>query len=368
MTGNEQHDAADGSGVQRHPPSHHGEDGLSDMQEVEDPPPTGRSRPESPPLSSASTTSGPIPRVRFSADLERVRPVNTPPFTTLNQPPSVGAFLGAAGSSTTKRLGIIDLAVDTTKVISEPSGVNQSVSHQSRSTIPQQQSPISPKTRGRGYSLRRSLFARSINEHFSVTRPSLDDVVELASVGHPNTELGPDCCPQPPMRTSHPASSEGAEKKVPEVAATGLSSHQESQRVPDKAKRDHASVALPNYASWKSRSTRIGVFGRVKSVFIKACKIVIRTSELPPSKEGRKIDLDAMRKSALIDERTGKEYIGNTIRSSRYTLWNFLPRQLFAQFSKLANLSVSTRASFPRYKLTPLQLFLDHINIAVNTR
>jgi phospholipid-translocating ATPase len=170
------------------------------------------------------------------------------------------------------------------------------------------------------------------------------------------------------MKMSHAASSEGDEKKVPEGTATGLSPHQESQRLPDITKRDHASVVLPNYASWRSRSARIGVFGRVKSLLINACKTVLRISELPPSKDGRKIDLNAMRKSALIDERTGKEYIGNTIRSSRYTLWNFLPRQLFAQFSKLANLSVSIRALLYRYKLTLLQLFLSHINTANDTR
>lgn len=32
---------------------------------------------------------------------------------------------------------------------------------------------------------------------------------------------------------------------------------------------------------------------------------------------------------------------GLQIRSSRYTAWNFLPRQLMAQFSKFANLWVT---------------------------
>ncbi|VEU21703.1 DEKNAAC102220 [Brettanomyces naardenensis] len=39
----------------------------------------------------------------------------------------------------------------------------------------------------------------------------------------------------------------------------------------------------------------------------------------------------------LIDERKGRSYLSNTITSSKYTLFSFLPRQLFAQFSKLAN-------------------------------
>ena len=43
------------------------------------------------------------------------------------------------------------------------------------------------------------------------------------------------------------------------------------------------------------------------------------------------------RNGVLIDERTDKAYCNNVITSSRYTLYSFLPRQLYAQFSKLAN-------------------------------
>ncbi|CAI4048503.1 hypothetical protein SKDZ_13G2880 [Saccharomyces kudriavzevii ZP591] len=39
----------------------------------------------------------------------------------------------------------------------------------------------------------------------------------------------------------------------------------------------------------------------------------------------------------LIDERFSKPYCDNRITSSRYTFYSFLPRQLYAQFSKLAN-------------------------------
>ncbi|AET40363.1 aminophospholipid-translocating P4-type ATPase DNF3 Ecym_5627 [Eremothecium cymbalariae DBVPG len=40
---------------------------------------------------------------------------------------------------------------------------------------------------------------------------------------------------------------------------------------------------------------------------------------------------------ALRDERKNQPYIKNTITSSRYTVYSFIPRQLYAQFSKLAN-------------------------------
>lgn len=66
---------------------------------------------------------------------------------------------------------------------------------------------------------------------------------------------------------------------------------------------------------------------------------LLRQKPLPPSADGRHVPLnpDQAREKGLTDERTGKPYISNFIRSSRYTLWSFLPKQLFFQFSKLAN-------------------------------
>lgn len=39
----------------------------------------------------------------------------------------------------------------------------------------------------------------------------------------------------------------------------------------------------------------------------------------------------------LLDERSGRSYCSNLITSSRYTIYSFLPRQLYAQLSRLAN-------------------------------
>ncbi|SPO06961.1 related to ATPases [Cephalotrichum gorgonifer] len=66
---------------------------------------------------------------------------------------------------------------------------------------------------------------------------------------------------------------------------------------------------------------------------------LLRQKPLPPTKDGRHIPLDgeAHCPQKLVDERTGKPYISNFIRSSRYTLWDFLPKQLIFQFSRLAN-------------------------------
>ncbi|KAI0535380.1 hypothetical protein GGR58DRAFT_529526 [Xylaria digitata] len=66
---------------------------------------------------------------------------------------------------------------------------------------------------------------------------------------------------------------------------------------------------------------------------------LLRQKPLPPSKDGRHIPLNAgaVRNEPLIDERSGKHYQSNSIRSNRYTIFSFLPKQLFFQFGRLAN-------------------------------
>ncbi|GAB7359682.1 hypothetical protein MBLNU230_g6859t1 [Neophaeotheca triangularis] len=64
---------------------------------------------------------------------------------------------------------------------------------------------------------------------------------------------------------------------------------------------------------------------------------LLREKPLPPSKDGRHIPLEAVHEHKLLDERRGHGYISNAVRSSRYTVWNFLPKQLYFQFTRLAN-------------------------------
>ena len=115
-------------------------------------------------------------------------------------------------------------------------------------------------------------------------------------------------------------------------------------------------AALPNYQSWlQRRATRYAGWRRVKTAFTRARKFVLRINEVPPSKDGRHIVLDSSRKTALTDDRTGRAFVPNTIRSSRYSIWNFLPRQLWAQFSKIANfyfLTVSILQMIPGLSTT----------------
>ena len=66
---------------------------------------------------------------------------------------------------------------------------------------------------------------------------------------------------------------------------------------------------------------------------------LLRQRPLPPSIDGRHILLDPgrVRTTPFIDDRSGKPFISNFIRSSRYTVWDFFPKQLVFQFMKLAN-------------------------------
>lgn len=64
---------------------------------------------------------------------------------------------------------------------------------------------------------------------------------------------------------------------------------------------------------------------------------LLRQKPLKPSKDGRHIPLRAEDDSPLIDERRDNAFISNTIRTSRYTVYDFFPKQLLFQFTRLAN-------------------------------
>ena len=98
------------------------------------------------------------------------------------------------------------------------------------------------------------------------------------------------------------------------------------------------SSALPRYERLTlQRAKRFSVYRKFRALVEKARKILLQIQEIPPSKDGRHIQLGTYGRKKALDERTGRHYMDNSICSSKYTLWNFLPRQLFAQFSKLAN-------------------------------
>ncbi|CAN8101972.1 unnamed protein product [Discula destructiva] len=68
-------------------------------------------------------------------------------------------------------------------------------------------------------------------------------------------------------------------------------------------------------------------------------ELILRQKPLPPSKQGRRIPLDLRSATdpPLIDERRGHAFISNAIRTSRYNVFNFFPKQLIFQFTRLGN-------------------------------
>ncbi|THV51960.1 hypothetical protein BGAL_0093g00040 [Botrytis galanthina] len=249
-------------------------------------------------------------RVRFSVDVERER----------------GGFV----ESSSQRPATPNLSIDTTIAGTETAADGRSTtSGQGRRILGI--SPISPRTRDRGYSLRRTLFARGLNN----SEPEPENI-ELAEAepsrnGGKKTQTSVAVCPvhdqieETPSESTQPTSSSRT-SRYKDKKAFGTSDLPNYDRFVRKVKGDDSIIRKAKKKShWFWRE--------------KILKDIFRQREIPPSKDGRHIDLDATRPrgSPLIDERTGVAYIGNTIRSSRYTIWNFVPRQLFFQFSKLAN-------------------------------
>ncbi|KAH7377832.1 hypothetical protein BKA66DRAFT_421807 [Pyrenochaeta sp. MPI-SDFR-AT-0127] len=107
-----------------------------------------------------------------------------------------------------------------------------------------------------------------------------------------------------------------------------------------KSKLGKGPIALAHYDKWlhgKKSRKQSGIVKKTRDFAEQARKFIFRIKDIPPSKDGRHILLDATRQQPRNDERTNQPYTSNWIRSTRYSAWNFIPRQLVAQFSKLAN-------------------------------
>ena len=95
--------------------------------------------------------------------------------------------------------------------------------------------------------------------------------------------------------------------------------------------------ALHKYGAYaKSRTMGLSLSSLFKEGWMYAKKVFL-PKQKHQSQDGRHVKVDVNRTKTLIDERTGKPYVGNWIRSNKYTPWTFVPRQVLAQFSKLAN-------------------------------
>jgi phospholipid-translocating ATPase len=185
-----------------------------------------------------------------------------------------------------------------------------------------------PRGRNRGMSLRSSLFARNAAS-YQQKQDADDAIIEMGEVGSPEMESR--------ERTQAVKGKDEAAITIsPLVAGSSLSP--EVSHLNSLYKGTGSNTMSRQRRPWyKPQLTRSLPVERIEAALERARKFVLRIHDMPPSKDGRHIPLDPSRGRPLTDNRTQKPHINNTIRSSKYNAWNFLPRQLFAQFSKLAN-------------------------------
>ncbi|ETN44896.1 uncharacterized protein HMPREF1541_09771 [Cyphellophora europaea CBS 101466] len=164
------------------------------------------------------------------------------------------------------------------------------------SPLPAQNSPT--RGRNRGYSLRRSIFAQNIKRRASEHERPIE-LERQASASKKST-----------------ISTREGEISAPANKAANINSASERRR-----------RRVPFWKHWLSALSALP--HRIDQIF--------ERKSLPPSLRGRNVTVTAARSEPLLDDRTGKPHVDNTIVSCRYTPWNFFPRQLIAQFSKLAN-------------------------------
>ncbi len=273
----------------------------------------------------ASTSSALIPREDEHARIQAAE----------DESQAMGKTAGMAIKHGRKSSVTPKLALDTGRAMGKPQPTPESpvsprspVSPKSPKSMSSRLSPmkslVSPRTGDRGFSLRRSILARNVHGQ----PKSSGSAIELQSTASSKTQ-----------RERIPGSSGSGKKPDPTITIPpAIDQIDDADSHVHSVKKSQGFSALPHYERFiASKTTRTGPAARFRALKERVRKKLLRIQEIPPSKDGRHLDLDPNRKKPLIDDRTGREYISNTISSSRYTLYNFLPRQLFAQFSKLAN-------------------------------
>ncbi|KAJ5772949.1 hypothetical protein N7457_007845 [Penicillium paradoxum] len=202
-------------------------------------------------------------------------------------------------------------------------------------------SPLSPtnpepagrsRSRNRGYSLRRTIFNKAIN---STTEKDDLALAELGEVREPSSDVT-----QTPVAAAETLSS-ADEKNALSVAPTATidSTHKEDSTtyLSSEPLKKQFSMSVAHEKWLRRKATTAAAVARFEAIMTTIQKFVLRIKDIPPTQDGRHIDLNPSMVDTMLDERTGKPYVSNSIRSSRYSLWSFFPRQFFAQFTKVAN-------------------------------
>ncbi|KAK9256763.1 hypothetical protein V1507DRAFT_382252 [Lipomyces tetrasporus] len=221
-------------------------------------------------------------------------------------------------------------------------------------------SPGDPaRNRRRGFSLRTQLFNRQL-EH--AAQSPIELMENLNNPAPAYSRIAPQYAHSP-----NPSAIDVAEGTPPPPPSGQADLGDTGQKLyrphaiyppPSTGTLRQTSSRLPNYSSWaSSRLFRSGFRGKVDNTYRKARNFVLGTNRIPTSKGGRCVPLDLRRSVAagLVDDRTDKPYVSNTIVSSIYNRYNAIPLLLFAQFSKLANvyfLVVSALQMVPNFSTT----------------
>lgn len=266
------------------------------------------------PPGTRPVSAGEFERVRVSRDLERRPPIKK------RKSDEISRDTESAGGKNEARQ---PLSVDTRianqiHVSQENNGAKNGSGTPPASDSPAPSSPLSPRSRNRGMSLRTSLFTRNV-ERKSPTSPSHIEMQRVESFSdkgsRPQTaksDFRTSITVSPVLERSESDVSE----RVPKHGPIRLKSPEQS-RTPSRRGFQGIS-ALPNYQRWVTeRANRHLPIKRCKDAYQRAHKFILQIQEIPPSKDGRHIPLDPSRKKALIDERTGHPYMSNTIKSSK---------------------------------------------------
>ena len=163
--------------------------------------------------------------------------------------------------------------------------------------------------RNRGYSLRRSIFS----QHIQKQSAPVDTVIEME---------------QPTLLSSQrPKSGDSSQKDRDATITIAESSHDGKE----------ASTGVLHHKWLRLLDAPSSIFTRVRARAVHFGDRMLKAKPLPPSLDGRHVTVNTLRNEHAIDGRSSKPHIDNTIISCRYTPWDFFPRQLVAQFGKLAN-------------------------------
>ncbi|KAK9469649.1 hypothetical protein V1512DRAFT_218964 [Lipomyces arxii] len=288
----------------------------------------------SPPNKRSSTSSSTTPADRLCSNLDEIQTLPT----TYNVP----AYLrNQVLSNHSSRPDLPPLAI--------PGSQNETTPELQTSQVPPppevpQQNLQLPRQRKRGFSLRTQLFNRQLEHNPQPSPIELAEHVNTLPVVPSYSPIDFESYDQPSLTQDTFGSAQNKSHKLYRQDTTRSLRPRESR--------------LPNYTSWaSSRLFHAGIHGKIEYYYQKGRDFVFQVKKLPPSEGGRCIPLDLVTPPALdlIDERTSKPYVSNTIVSSIYTRYNAFPLLLFAQFSKLANiyfLVVSSLQMVPNFSTT----------------